>query len=289
MPVLPRIDVDVAARRICGIRAEFGDVPTQLTNPVRLGRSLAVTENEVLLHLRAGSVHVSQGRAVLQLNPAAGPAGLDFALYGWVPSLLMLFQGVRFLHGSVVSRDGVTVALVGQPGAGKSSTVAALMAAGWRLLIDDSAPVVVVDGLPWVVAYERPIHLTPADAAASGLDNGTPMFERNKLAYRAEVDVTPRPLDAVVALQPSTHSAVHLESLTGVHRLAELDRHVHAQIAARTPGRMPATLSWLAALAHLPVWRLHRPRGLDTRAAVVATITREASAELRSAKQTDRP
>jgi hypothetical protein len=60
-------------------------------------------------------------------------------LLGPVLGVLLRYRGVVCLHGSAVARHGRSVVLVGPPGAGKSTTAAALAQRGYTLLADDIA------------------------------------------------------------------------------------------------------------------------------------------------------
>jgi hypothetical protein len=60
-------------------------------------------------------------------------------LIGPVLGVLLRYRGVVCLHGSAVAKQGRAIAFVGQPGAGKSTTAAALAQRGYTLLADDIA------------------------------------------------------------------------------------------------------------------------------------------------------
>jgi hypothetical protein len=60
-------------------------------------------------------------------------------LLGPVLGVLLRYRGVVCLHGSAVARLGRAVVFVGPPGAGKSTTAAALAQRGYSLLADDIA------------------------------------------------------------------------------------------------------------------------------------------------------
>ncbi len=71
-------------------------------------------------------------------------SNLEFAptvLVGIGMGLLLHRRGVLCLHGSVISINGRTFALLGESGAGKSTMAAALVARGGKLVSDDLAAV----------------------------------------------------------------------------------------------------------------------------------------------------
>jgi hypothetical protein len=73
---------------------------------------------------------------------ASWPDGLTLEdttvyLYGPILGFILRLRGVVSLHGSGIELNGRGVALVGPPGAGKSTTAAAFVQAGFRALTDD--------------------------------------------------------------------------------------------------------------------------------------------------------
>lgn len=106
----------------------------------------------------------SQGTAyVLQLRQAAealwvevSPAGSQIEIRYWgmplaeVTALLvgcvlgvaMRLQGLMCLHSSVVAVGGKAIAFIGEKGAGKSTTAAAMAQLGFRVLTDDIAVII---------------------------------------------------------------------------------------------------------------------------------------------------
>jgi len=71
-------------------------------------------------------------------------------LLGPVLGVLLRYRGVVCLHGSAVARDGRAAVFVGPPGAGKSTTAAALAQRGYTLLADDIAALGERDGAFYV-------------------------------------------------------------------------------------------------------------------------------------------
>ncbi|MFB0613911.1 serine kinase [Aurantiacibacter poecillastricola] len=69
--------------------------------------------------------------------PGVGPDLMGFALLGPVMGLVLQSRGNLVLHGSALSVAGKAVAFLGDKGAGKSTTAAALVSAGHHLLTDD--------------------------------------------------------------------------------------------------------------------------------------------------------
>jgi hypothetical protein len=86
------------------------------------------------------------------------------ALMGPVMGVVLRLRGTVCLHASAVAVDGRAVALVGDSGAGKSTTAAAFAQRGHPVLTDDVLALVWRDGAFWVQpAYPR-IRLWPRSA-----------------------------------------------------------------------------------------------------------------------------
>jgi hypothetical protein len=103
------------------------------------------------------------GRDVLLSWHADSLESDDFArtyLYVLV-SLLLRKWGVFYVHGALVGTDDERLLLLGESGAGKSTTTLTLITAGWRWWTDDAALIWLDDaGTPMFAGIARPFHLT---------------------------------------------------------------------------------------------------------------------------------
>lgn len=110
--------------------------------------------------------HISaQGTRVrIDLRDDLPLATLVPALMGPVMGVVLRLRGTVCLHASAVVVDGCAVALVGDSGAGKSTTAAAFAQRGYPVLTDDVLALAWRDGRVWVQpAYPR-IRLWPRSA-----------------------------------------------------------------------------------------------------------------------------
>lgn len=87
------------------------------------------------------------------------PGNHAFAMLEWGMNWCVAGHAHHYLllHAAVVERNGRTVILPGDPGAGKSTLTAALSLSGWRLLSDELTIIDRDDGL--IVPLARPIGL----------------------------------------------------------------------------------------------------------------------------------
>ncbi len=103
-------------------------------------------------------------------------------LLGPVFGFLLRMRGVICLHASAVALDGRAIAFAGIPGAGKSTTAAAMVQRGWALLSDDIVAIAehadgfhAVPGHPmvglWPDAAEKLYGTASAGRALSGNDS----------------------------------------------------------------------------------------------------------------------
>lgn len=91
-------------------------------------------------------------------------------LVGTVMSILLYQRKFLVLHGSVIEIDGEAVIFLGNSGDGKSSTAAALHAAGYKLVNDDVAPIIVGDCQALLQPGFPQIKMSPETANALGYD-----------------------------------------------------------------------------------------------------------------------
>jgi len=127
-------------------------------------------------------------------------AKLEFAptvLVGIGLGLLLHRRGVTCLHGSVVSLNGRTIALLGDSGAGKSTAAAALVAHGGTLVSDDIAALR-PDGDGFAVAWGcANVRLHPAASARIvGTDQLATVPWIDKLLWDVSGDTPAAPLPA---------------------------------------------------------------------------------------------
>jgi len=96
-------------------------------------------------------------------------------LIGPVMGMLLYLRGVTCLHASAVAVRNRAVALLGPPGAGKSTTAAAFAKLGYAVLSDDVVPLAEYDGAFWIhPGYPRVCLWPPSVAALYGSSDALP-------------------------------------------------------------------------------------------------------------------
>ena len=97
-------------------------------------------EQEYWLHYTDGTdIFIGPNASALWATWRADSSLEDMALYllGPVMSIVAQLRGTTCLHGSAVVVDGAIAALLGPPGAGKSTTASAFAQAGYPVVTDD--------------------------------------------------------------------------------------------------------------------------------------------------------
>jgi hypothetical protein len=153
--------------------------------------------------------------------------------------------GREALHASTFVAAGKAWGLLGERGAGKTTTVAALAGRGYDVLADD---VLVIDGEE-ALAGPRCLDLRPGPTELAGAEHAHPA----RAGTRARIELPPVPdavpLAGVVVL--ARGAAGELVPIPPRARLEALAPHRMPQLPPGRPGD-------LLALAALPVYRLSR-------------------------------
>jgi hypothetical protein len=202
---------------------------------------------------------------------------VEALLLGPVLAAALRARGAICLHASAVAIDGLAVALLGEGGAGKSTTAAGLLRLGARPLADDLTVVVEREGRFLVHGGSRRLRLHPDAAAALGVENDLPRVwpdlpdrpERRYLDPPDEsVDLSfpaPVPLVALYIL-PERDSKIEgtvIEPLSAAHGLAALLSDASPSFMLPELG-LPPEFDRRARLARaVPIRTLRRGVGLE--------------------------
>lgn len=117
-------------------------VRARIDDPVRAGREPMVFVNrgreQLLAWAMVGAFRITSDD-LIEVDPNDGVADslVALPLLGAVLATLLHRRGLMVFHASAVAVNGVAVALLGNKGAGKSTTAGALVAGGHSLIADD--------------------------------------------------------------------------------------------------------------------------------------------------------
>lgn len=189
--------------------------------------------------------------ATCDVDAGVAPALAEKLRRGLVPALLRHLTGELSLHASAAVREGVALAFLGAPSAGKSTIVAQLCRRGWRALADDILP---LDPALRAVPSKPLLWLAPDARAFLGLPGPAPA--------PVEGVETATAVGAWVALR----FADRPPALSRLHGVAAVRALAEAQIrfVLDEPAIHARDLRRLCdALERVPMYELVRPRALD--------------------------
>lgn len=161
--------------------------------------AMHLTREKAVVYVRDTGVFLidNGNKIVLIPAPEASAKVIRFYIVGTVMSILLYQRKFLVLHGSVINIDGEAVIFLGNSGDGKSSTAAALHAAGHKLVNDDVAPITLSDRSAWLQPGFPQIKLSSETAETLGYDFAAlPVIhpQESKRGYRPQHNFLRSPL-----------------------------------------------------------------------------------------------
>ena len=220
------------------------------------------------LRITAGEVVADSDDAPFLRQCVVGP-GLGVVLHR---------RGRLVLHGSAVDVGGRAVVLLGEKGAGKSTTAAALLARGHALLTDDlvalaERPGGGSDGLPAVAPGPTQMKLWPESAEAFGLgDEVRPFMDGLAKGVWLGARAAPAPVPVGLVCVLAWGGAVEVVPLEGAAAFGGVFAHAYAPrfLGAAAAGTLLGPC--VRFIEAVRVVRLVRPETLDSVEAVTQAL-----------------
>lgn len=212
------------------------------------------------------------GIVTFERAPGADPGWVSLGLLGAVMATVLHRRGLLTLHASGIDLHGRGAVFMGNKGAGKSTTAAAFISAGHRLLTDDVLPIDVSGDATFRILPGFP-QLKLSESASRGIalpdSTTTPIsnigFNKSRLRLAGSFSALSVPPAAFYVLAPGDDVAA--TPLSGTEAMTALMANAyHARFGAQVfHGTVAATLMrQCAALARaVPVRVLRVPRDLD--------------------------
>jgi len=245
---------------------EDGVVAASLSSPVHSEPHFDIAPGSFLSRggARAGRFLVDGAdRVVFEPNPDADDLMLAVQFTADVLPAILRQRGLLVLHANAVLADGAAVLVGGAPGAGKSTTLAALLVRGCKMLSDDVTALQLGDGgtievLPGVAR----MHLTNASATAVGVDLAAlrgQRWRRDKAAVPTESSMAtaPAPIGSLYVLSSRRGGAVSRSELAGAAKFDALLGCVYGPVLSKDHPALFLSLS--ALLEQVAVFDLRRP------------------------------
>jgi hypothetical protein len=264
-------------RHVLDVPVTFGPVPPAWDATVVAPPYAWAEADRLRFAADDAELYVEADRVLFDAPDDDVRASADWMLYSTAARAMLTFRREYNLHASlVVAPSGAAVAVLGDSGAGKSTTTIELIRRGWRLGSDDV--VVVRHGDDGTVAHpiDRPIHLSDAAARLLGGDPavGRPIPDTIKRAYAVDADLAPRPLSALAILSTTAEGAdVTARQVDGLAALPTIALSADRYRIGRMPEHRQHFLSWTTRLCRdVPIWDVRRPAGGDTVGAVADAV-----------------
>jgi len=227
--------------------------------------------------LRAGRFLVEDGKRVtLDRNSSAEDKRLLFHFLHAVTAALFRQRGFLVLHASAANTPAGAIALCGKSGAGKSTTLAAMIQNGCTMVSDDltilrrtaSGCVEVVPGTAMMHLWDDAAHGVGLDV--SGISRHPMRRGKAALEVTGTPCLVPTPLHKIFILEPCTGKNVRLSQLRGAETFDALLDCVYGPLFAEEHTGLFTTLS--SAAAQIGIYRIKRPEDRWTVNEVVEVI-----------------
>lgn len=243
-------------------------VPESLADADFRGPNWETSTSDILLRVPSlARLLIHGGREIsYQLESGASEANLPLFLTGSALGAILHQRGEYVLHASAIEVDGGAVVFCGQSGAGKSSLVAALCAAGYPLVTDDVCCLNFGRRGPMVIPDGRCLKLWSDTISHFGLDR----YRRGQIRSGIEkfwveppaAATEPLPLRAVYLLGKG--DAFSLSRPPLVNAVEQLRAHAYRPRLVKALGQEALWLNRSGVLAaHAPVYQWQRPWSLD--------------------------
>jgi len=210
-------------------------------------------------------IDVSSARIEYQVMHEAQEATVRHLILDQVIPRLLSHRGELVLHGSCVTKEGMTIAFIGASGAGKSSMAASFSEEGWKVLSDDCLLIRQdMTGSILVLGSYPGLRLHKSSARAILLSGSRPVMASgvaDKHRYDTEPAYGGRALSLLVALDaPGTLGSSPLQGADALRTLLgesySLDPSDHDKASLKLP-RIASAIEQIPCLTTLTYPRNH--------------------------------
>jgi hypothetical protein len=170
-------------------------------------------------------------RSSIEVAPAPGVPDqyIAFPLLGPVMALLLHLRGMLVLHASAVEIGGKSAIFVGDKLAGKSTTAAAFLRAGHRLITDDLLAVEIEEGVARVHPAFAQLKLSSESSSAVHVEGAIPLplvhegFPKRQHRLSGDFSLKSLPAHRLFVLERGG-ARPHIELLKGIEALQAVMR-----------------------------------------------------------------
>lgn len=267
--------------RVANIGSESWDISIQLGNIQNKWESLTnnpnqyfhLEENLCMFNVPGTAIFLIQNGNEIIVSPHEEAAEDHIRLYllGTCMGAILMQRRILPLHGSAIAINGKAYAIVGDSGAGKSTTASALLRQGYQLISDDVIPVSFNEhNIPMVTpAYpQQKLWQESIDEFGMESSNFRPIIDREtKFAIPVDSQFCDKalPLAGVFELMKTEDEALQFSSVTGLERFHLLFQHTYRNFFIPRAGLMDWHFQTSAKMVNkMSFYRIQRPTSIFT-------------------------
>ncbi|WP_394218351.1 aldolase [Halobacillus trueperi] len=191
---------------------------------------------------------------------------LQLYILGTCMGIVLMQRRILPLHGSAISIDGKSYAIVGDSGAGKSTLASAFLKRGYKLLSDDVIPVSFSnEGVPMVTPAYPQQKLWQESMDHFGLESREfePIIDREtkfKVPVGDQFEERQLPLAGIIELTKTNDEQIHMEPIQDLYRFSTLFKHTYRNFIIRRAGLMDWHFNTSTKiLPHVDMFHMRRP------------------------------
>ncbi|UTR13077.1 aldolase [Evansella sp. LMS18] len=240
-----------------------------------------ISSKFILFNLpEVGIFLIEKGKEIF-VSPFKGVQEDQLRLYllGTCMGAVLMQRGILPLHGSALEINGKAYAIVGDSGAGKSTTASALLKTGYRLISDDVIPVTLTeDNIPMAVLAYPQQKLWQESLTEFGMDSSSyrPVVDRETkfaVPVHAQFAAKPLPLAGIFELVITEKEDVDIRPIEQLERLHKLYYHTYRNFFLKPAGLMEWHFRTCTAMVNkLDLYQLQRPKTRFTADELTALI-----------------
>ncbi|WP_416149849.1 HPr kinase/phosphorylase [Salipaludibacillus sp. HK11] len=230
----------------------------------------SINRNTIMFHIPEVAIYLIQDGKRIFVSPIDKLKVKDdhirLYLLGSCMGAILMQRKILPLHGSAIAIDGKAYAIVGDSGAGKSTTASAFLKRGYELISDDVIPVTLTsDNVPMVIPAYPQQKLWQESIDRFGMESSQlhPIVDREtKFAIPVQSQFTNEtlPLAGIFELVKTEGEEVELQPIINLQRFHTLFYHTYRNFFLKPAGLMEWHFNTCAAMVNkVDIFQIQRP------------------------------
>jgi hypothetical protein len=262
---------------------ERGTAPETLDNPELIYPNFVATRDEFLFTWKdLGRFYARGGeRVTLDLVPDADLSAVRVFLFGIVFRALLHQRDLLVFHAGAFRIGESAALIVGNSGAGKSTTMGAALRRGYRIFTDDLCAVDAretpraIPGYGYIKLWQNT--MTLLGISSEGLERVRPEFEKFRLPLGDRLADEPLPISRIYLMTPELREDLTLAPVRGADKLRIFLAHTFNSNEIQRLGGAENHFRRLTAIANGAEMReIKRPASKNSLAELFDAIERDA-------------